>query len=149
MSKASAGFATRMWDRPGAMERWVAHEYASVNSSLVTKKKSLALLLQEADPSCATRDGDAWPFGRAALDRLSAACRPGDAEALRLPISLHFSPDLPDECYLTDPIAADVLRKAESFGPAFPFREGRMHLPASLGVDLISRYKGAIQQVFL
>src|SRR5206468_3681133 len=50
---------------------------------------------------------------------------------------------------LKDALAAEVLRRVESFGPAFPFREGRMVLPASLGVDLVSRFKGAIQQVFL
>ena len=42
-----------------------------------------------------------------------------------------------------------MLRRLESFGPAFPFRDGRMHLPLSLGVDLVSRYRGALQQVFL
>ncbi len=52
-------------------------------------------------------------------------------------------------CYVADGVAAEVLRRAESFGAAFPFRGGRMHLPASLGVDLVSRYRGAIQQVFL
>ena len=35
------------------------------------------------------------------------------------------------------------------FERAFPYREGRMYLPLSLGVDLVSRYRGAIQQVFL
>jgi uncharacterized protein (UPF0216 family) len=138
-----------MWDRPGTMDRWVAHEYASLNASLVTAKKSLAALLREADPSCTTRGGDPWPIDRGPLDRLAAACGAGEAESLRLPVSLHFSTDLGDACYVTDPLAAEVLRRAESFGPAFPFREGRMLLPVSLGVDLISRYKGAIQQVFL
>src|SRR5881296_1278352 len=114
-----------MWDRPGTMDRWVSHEYASLNASLVTTKKSLAALLREAEPTCTTRGGDVWPIDRTALERLEAAC------------------------YLTDPVAGEVLRRAESFGPAFPFRDGRMHLPLSLGVDLISRYKGAIQQVFL
>ena len=138
-----------MWDRPGTMDRWVSHEYASLNASLVTTKKSLAALLREAEPTCTTRGGDVWPIDRTALERLETACRPGEADLLRLPVSLHFSTDLEDACYLTDPVAGEVLRRAESFGPAFPFRDGRMHLPLSLGVDLISRYKGAIQQVFL
>ena len=138
-----------MWDRPGTMDRWVSHEYASLNASLVTTKKSLSTLLAEAEPSCTTRAGDPWPIERVALQRLEAACRPGDADALRVPISLHFHTELEDACYLTDPVAGEVLRRAESFGPAFPFREGKMHVPLRLGVDLISRYKGAIQQVFL
>ncbi len=52
-------------------------------------------------------------------------------------------------CYVTDPVAAEALRRAEGFGPAFPYRDGRMYLPVSLGVDLVSRYGGALQGVFL
>jgi len=86
---------------------------------------------------------------KAVLVRLSGSVEQGESDALRLPITLLFASDLEDACYLTDEVAAAVLRRAEGFGPAFPFREGRMVLPASLGVDLVSRYKGAIQQVFL
>jgi uncharacterized protein (UPF0216 family) len=120
-----------------------------MNAGLVTAKKSLAALLREERPSCRTRDGDEWPIDRGALERMSAASEPGEEDALRLPITLHFASDLEDSCYLVDDVAAAVLRRAEGFGPAFPFREGRMYLPLSLGIDLVSRYKGAIQQVFL
>jgi uncharacterized protein (UPF0216 family) len=143
------GFEPPMWGDPGSIDRWVEREGLKMNAGLVTAKKSLAALLREERPSCRTRDGDEWPIDRAALERLSAAAGPGEADALRLPIALHFASDLEDACYLTDAVAAAVLRTAEKFGPAFPFREGRMYLPLSLGVDLVSRYKGAIQQVFL
>jgi len=138
-----------MWGEPGSVDRWVERESRNLNAGLVTAKKSLETLLREERPSCRTRDGDDWPIDRDQLRRLAAACGPGEAEALRLPLTVHFSSDLDDACYITDAIAATVLRKAEGFGPAYPFREGRMYLPLSLGVDLVSRYKGAIQQVFL
>ena len=134
---------------PGFIERWAERESRSLNAGLVTAKRTLAELLADPAPACTTRGGDPWPIERSALERLAAACGPADAEALRLPISIHFSGDLADSCYVTNPVAAGVLRRAESFGPAFPYREGRMYLPLSLGVDLVSRYKGAIQQVFL
>jgi uncharacterized protein (UPF0216 family) len=138
-----------MWGEPGFIERWTERESRSLNAGLVTKKKSLAELLREPAPACTTREGGPWPIDRGALERLAAGCGPTEAEALRLPISIHFSGDLADACYVTDPVAAAALRRAESFGPAFPFREGRMYLPLSLGVDLVSRYGGAIQRVFL
>ncbi|TLZ58052.1 MAG: DUF61 family protein [Methanobacteriota archaeon] len=138
-----------MWGEPGSVDRWVERESRNLNASLVTAKKSLETLLREERPSCRTRDGEEWPIDREGLERLAAACDPGEAEALRLPLAVHFSSDLSDACYITDGIAATVLRRAEGFGPAYPFREGRMYLPLSLGVDLVSRYKGAIQQVFL
>jgi uncharacterized protein (UPF0216 family) len=138
-----------VWGDPGFLERWTERESRSLNAGLVTKKKSLAELLSEPSPSCTTRDGEPWPIDRAVLERLAAGCGPTEPEALRLPIALHFSSQLDDACYVTDPVAATVLRRAESFGPAFPYRDGRMYLPLSLGIDLLSRYRGAIQQVFL
>ena len=138
-----------MWGDFGSIDRWMERESRNLNAGLVTAKKSLAALLREERPSCRTREGDEWPFDRGVLERLSAAAGAGEADALRLPIALHFASDLENECYVADEIAAAVLRRAEGFGPAFPFREGRMVLPASLGVDLVSRYGGAIQQVFL
>ena len=134
---------------PGSVDRWMERESRNLNAGLVTARKRLADLLRETTPMCRTRDGTEWPIDREALARMAAACRPGEAEDLRLPIALHFSSELEDACYITDALAAEVLRRLESFGPAFPFREGRMVLPASLGVDLVSRFKGAIQQVFL
>ena len=138
-----------VWREPGFVDRWTEREARTLNADLVTARKTLSALLAEASPACVTRAGDPWPIDRAVLERIAARCGPGEAEALRLPIRLHFSGELPDACYLTDPVAGEVLRRLESFGPAFPFRDGRMHLPLSLGVDLVSRYRGALQQVFL
>ncbi len=138
-----------MWGDPGFLERWTERESRSLNAGLVTARRSLAALLREAAPACTSRDGEPWPIDRGALERLAAVCTPSEAEALRLPIPLHVSSELDDACYITDPVAADVLRRAESFGPAFPHRDGRMYLPLSLGIDLVSRYGGAIQRVFL
>jgi len=138
-----------MWERPGATDRWVEHEYASLNRGLVTKKKSLRALREEPTPACTARDGTPWSFDSAVLDRLAAHCAKSEAEDLMLPIAIHVSADLPDVGYVRDPLGAAVLRRTEAFGAAFPYREGRMYLPLSLAIDLISRYKGALQQVFL
>lgn len=138
-----------MWERPGTTDRWVEHEYASLNRGLVTKKKSLRALREEPIPVCTARDGTPWSFDAAVLDRLAAHCTKLEAEELMLPISVHVSADLPDVGYVPDPLGAAVLRSTEGFGAAFPYRDGRMYLPLSLAIDLISRYKGALQQVFL
>lgn len=138
-----------MWGEPGFIERWTEREGRALNADLVTAKKSLAALLREAAPACVTRSGNPWPIEREVLERIAARCSPAEAEELRLPIWLHVSSELGDTCYLTDPVAGEVLRRVESFGPAFPFRDGRMHIPLSLGIDLVSRYRGAVQQVFL
>jgi len=138
-----------MWDRPGTMDRWVEREAANLNAGLVTKKKSLRTLLEERVPSCTGRDGTTWSLDRGVLDRLAALCSEAETEGLQLPIAVHVLSDVGDACYVSDALGAAVLRRAEAFGAAFPYRDGRMYLPLSLAIDLISRYKGALQQVFL
>src|SRR3990170_3659841 len=94
-----------VWREPGFVDRWTEREARTLNADLVTARKSLSHLLAETAPACVTRGGDPWPIDRAVLERIAARCGPGEAEALRLPIRLHFSGELEDACYLTDPVA--------------------------------------------
>ena len=119
-----------------------------MNAGLVVEKKSLARLRAEAEPTCRTREGDSHGFERAPLDRLADVLSVAEAATLRLPITLLASTDLGDSVYLTDELASKALRAAEAFGPAFPFRDGKMVLPHSLAVDLVRRYGGALQIAF-
>ena len=135
--------------RDGSAAKWLEHEYRGLNAGFVVRTRSLRELLADPEPSCTSREGDSVPIDREALERLAAACRPGEQESLKIPITIRFSSELADVCFVTDPLAAKVLRRAESFGRAYPFREGRMYLPLSLGVDLVSRYGGALQALFL
>ncbi len=135
--------------REGSVAKWIEHEYRGLNAGYVVRTRSLRDLLAEADPSCTSREGERIPIDRAALGRLASACEHGADGALQIPITVRFSADLEDACFVTDPLASEVLRRAEGFGPAYPFRDGRMYLPLSLGVDLVSRYGGALQSVFL
>jgi len=80
-------------ESPGRVDRWIAFELGRLNAGLVVEKKSLARLLGEASPACRTRAGDEHPFDRAALERLAGVLAPGEADALRLPITLLVSGD--------------------------------------------------------
>jgi uncharacterized protein (UPF0216 family) len=133
---------------PGSIDRWISFELGRLNAGLVVEKKSLARLLVESEPACRTREGDAHPFDRAALDRLAAVLTPGEAETLRLPLTLILSGDSDDSAYLTDELGAKALRAIERFDRAFPFRGGRMALPHSLAVDLVRRLGGVVQLAF-
>jgi len=133
----------------GSAAKWIEHEARGLNAGFVVRTRSLRELLADPEPACTSRDGERMPIDRDALRRLAAASRPEDEDVLRLPITIRFSSELSDACFLTDPIAAEVVRRAEGFGAAYPFRDGRMYLPLSLGVDLVSRYGGALQGLFL
>ncbi|HKZ89307.1 MAG TPA: DUF61 family protein [Thermoplasmata archaeon] len=133
---------------PGGVDRWVAFELGRLNAGLVTEKKSLAALLAEDSPACRTREGGTHPFDRDVLTRVRGALDSEEAETLRLPITLFVSGDVDDSASLRDGPAAKVLRTLESFGAAFPFRDGRMYLPHSLALDLVRRYGGVLQIAF-
>ena len=133
---------------PGAIDRWVSLELGRLNAGLVTERKSLAQLRREERPACRTRAGEEHAFDARALDRLALVLSDEEAERLRLPITLFVTGDLEDSAYLSEELAAKALRALENFGPAFPYRAGRMYVPHSLAVDLVRRSGGILQLAF-
>ncbi len=128
-------------------DKWTEFELARVNRGLVARKKKLSVLLKDEKPRCETRNGEPYEFDLTVLRRLSAVVSTG--EDLLLPITLHFVSHSRDSCYISDEIAAAVLRKLEEFGEAYPYHDGRMWLPNSLAYTLIQKYPTAIQGLFL
>ena len=133
--------------RPERIDRWVSFELGRLNAGLVIEKKSLARLLEEAEPSTRTREGDLHPMDRDVLRRFAAVLTADEAAALRLPLTVTLQGES-DDAILTDPLGAKALRALEKFDRAFGFRDGRMALPHSLAVDLTRRYGGVLQLAF-
>src|SRR5437879_12456438 len=104
----------------------MSFELGRLNAGLVVEKKSLAWLLAEPDPACRTREGDAHPFDRAALERLASVLNRDEAEKLRLPLTLIVSGDSEDSAYLTDELGGEALRAIGEFERAFLVRHGRV-----------------------
>ena len=135
-------------ESPGSFDRWISLELGRLNAGLVVERKSLAQLRRETRPACRTREGDEHAFDPAALERLARVLTDAEAGALRLPITVLVTGDLTDSAYISEEPAARALRTVEGFGPAFPYRGGRMYLPHSLAVDLVRRSGGTLQLVF-
>ena len=133
---------------PGGIDRWISLELGRLNAGLVVERKTLTALLAEPAPSCPTREGDEHPFDPAALRRLAGVLGQEEANALRLPITVFATGDLEDAAYVSEELGAMALRAVEGFGPAFPYRGGRMHLPHSLAVDLVRHSGGTLQLAF-
>jgi len=131
----------------GGVDKWMEFELARINKGLVTRKKRLSILLKEEKPQCAAREGEVYEFDAEVLRRLAGALKEG--EDLMLPITLHFSSQSPDSCYVSDESASVVLRRLEDFGEAYPFTDGKMWLPNSLAYMLIQKYPTAMQGLFL
>jgi uncharacterized protein (UPF0216 family) len=129
------------------IDKWTELELTRINKGLVARKKRLCALLEEETPHCTTREGETYRFEVAVLKLLATALHEG--EDLQLPMTLHFSSESRDSCYISDETAAEVLRRLERFGEAYPYRDGRMWLPNSLAYALIQKYPTAIQGLFL
>jgi uncharacterized protein (UPF0216 family) len=132
---------------PHAIDVWMRWEFNTLNAGLVTRPKSVRALRD--DPRLETKDGTVLEVDPGVLERFAAVCTPAEQDRLRLPITLHFSADVPDSAYVIDELAAEVLHRIEGWGAAYRFRDGRMWLPLSLAVDLLLRYGGTLQRVML
>jgi len=129
------------------IDKWTEFEIARVDCGVVVRKKRLSALPNEAKPLCTTRDGEPYIFDLDILKRLAAVLREG--EDLQLPITLHLSTIAKDSSYASDETAAEVLRRLEEFGEAYPYRDGKMWLPNSLAYTQLLKYPTAIQGLFL
>lgn len=127
----------------------MALEMRGLAHGLVTRRKSLAELLQEERPGCRTKEGDDYLFEVEVLRRFAAVTSPEEQAQLRLPITLTFHAEMGDQCCLDDETAAEALRRLEHFGKAYPFRDDRMWLPYALGLELLMKYPTAFQRMLV
>jgi uncharacterized protein (UPF0216 family) len=133
----------------GALRKWMSLEAQNMHKGLVTKRKSLETLLGEERPVCATRDGEEHRFDAEILSRMGESLESEERSKLLLPINLFVDLNVKNECYIEDEVAAAALRKLEGYERAYRYIDGKMWLPLSVAVELLAKYKGAIQMVFL
>ncbi len=132
-----------------ALDRYMSHTMRSLHAGLVGKRRALQELLAEADPKTVTVEGEAYHYDPEEVRRWAAAATPEEGARLRLPLILRFDLNLADICFIDDEVGGEILRRMEGFGRAYTFREGRMYLPYSLGLELLMKYPTTLQRVFL
>ena len=126
---------------------WMRWEFEKLNAGIVTRTRSLTALLEK--PTLETREGETLQLDRGVLERFAAACTPRERDRLRVPITIHFSTEVSDSAYVIDERGADVLHRLEGWGDAYPYRDGKMWIPASLAVDLLLRFEGVLQRLMM
>ena len=136
-------------DTEGSLRKLMEIEYRNINAGMVTRGRKLKDLLREDTPACTAKGGSPYRFDKQRLHDFADKLTEDEKENLRLPITLTFNVRLSDSCYITDETASAVLRRLEGFGPAYKYRNGKMWMPASLGMHLIRKYGRMIQRFFL
>jgi uncharacterized protein (UPF0216 family) len=129
------------------MEKWMKLEMAKIHSGLVTRKETLKNLLEMVRPVCKTREGGEYLFDKEVLEKVADNLPFYRHEELRLPINLHRDMKSDNQCYISDEIAAWVLRKMEGYEDAYRYRDGKMWLPESVAMDIVKRYPTIFQMV--
>jgi uncharacterized protein (UPF0216 family) len=124
-------------------------EAQGMHSGLVIKRKTLDKLLKEERPACSTRDGNEHLFDEDVLSRMGESLEPEQHSRLLLPINVFIDMKVKNQCYVEDEVAATALRKFEGYDRAYRFIEGKMWLPLSITVELLGKYKGALQLIYL
>lgn len=131
------------------MERWIALEMVRFQSSFVSAARPLHELLLEDEPAAPTRGGDAHRFDKAVLRRLNDALGPLDQRRLRLPVTFYVDKDMPDDAYVQDGVAANLLRALGEVPAELEVREGRLWVGHARARAVAQRHPTAFQFVYL
>jgi uncharacterized protein (UPF0216 family) len=138
-----------MFPEDGRSRKWMELELRRLHGGLVVKRRRLAELLKEERPACETRDGDKHLFDRSVLERLASVLTPEEQRRLRLPITIHFSMEMKDQCHLDSELGARAFKVLEGIEKAYPYRNGKMWIPHSLAMDWMRRYPTVFQATFI
>jgi uncharacterized protein (UPF0216 family) len=94
-----------------------------MNEGVVSRRKSLAVLLAEKSPVSITKKGDAYHFDSFVIATLGKALPEDLQRQLRLPVLFSSSPDVPDSCRCPDETAREALHLLGEGAPCVRSRE--------------------------
>lgn len=127
----------------------MGHEAERINASLASKKKTVAALLEEDEPSYLSREGATIGIDREALRAFSSKLDAEGRHRVKIPVDVIVDSRLENEAYVAVEAAARALRELEGWTDAYRIREGKMHLPLAIAVELAWKHSGLLQVVFL
>lgn len=111
-----------------AIEKWMALELGGLQRALVAAPRPLADLVLEEVPSAPTRSGEPHRFDKPTLRRAHDALGPLARRRLRVPFTFYVDKETPDDAYLVDEAALELLRALGEVPAESAMREGRYWL---------------------
>lgn len=88
----------------------ISSQLKSLNTDMVSQKKSLKELLNEKEPSVKTRKGSKHKFDREHLKKIEGSIPLNKKYELKLPIMVYNDPSL-DQCYVKKRVEAELLKE--------------------------------------
>jgi len=133
----------------GALDKWFALEYATLQRALVREPRPIGDLLDEATPSATTRSGEPHRFARPEIERLASGLDALGRRRLKLPIFLYVDGESMESAAVRDETAARALQAAGVAPQALSFRMGALWLSLPLAYELNRALPTTTQFVFL
>lgn len=125
--------------------RWMRLEVSKINEGIVTERKSLAQLLLEEKPASKTKAGDEHFFNKEILIFLRDNLPKELHYKLKLPILFFYSINVPDNCYLNDPIALHALQILGDFSKMRRMQKGKIWVGRSIAYSIAKKYPTTVQ----
>jgi uncharacterized protein (UPF0216 family) len=129
------------------LARWMGLEIAKMNEGVVTRRKSLAVLLREKDPVSITKKGDEYHFDSSVISTLGKALPEDLRRQLRLPVLFYASPDTPGSCSCPDEMALAALQLLGEVSTLRSFEGGRFWVSRPIVYAIMKKYPSAVQIV--
>lgn len=131
------------------MERWMALEMGRLRASFVVAPRVLGDLVLEPRAAAPTQGGGEHVFDAAVLRRLHESLGPLARRRLRVPVTFYVDKDLPEDAYVADEAAIELLRALGEVPAALDARDGRLWLSHARARDIAERHPTAFQFSFL
>lgn len=117
----------------------------ALQRAFVNAPRPLSDLLLEDEPTARTRGGEPHRFDKHVIERFHAAVGPLARRRLRLPITFYVDRDLPEDAYLQDEPAMELLRRLGEVPEDTEAREGKLWMGHVRARSVAERYPGAFQ----
>lgn len=138
--------APRITDE-SVITRWMGIEVARMNEGIVRDRKTLAVLLDEDEPSAFRKDGTMYRFNREVLGRLAGALPEELRLRLKLPVLFFQSPDVEGSCSCGDEPAFRALATLGEISSLRTMEKGKFWLSRPIAYAILGKYPTAFQIV--
>ncbi len=125
--------------------RWMRVEIGKINEGIVSERKSLAHLLEEDMPTARTKTRNEHVFDKSVLKEISTKIPLNLQHKLRLPLVFFSDIQVPDSCYLNDPLALETLQRLGELSEMRLMQQGKLWVGRSLAYTIMKRYPTVVQ----
>ncbi|MBN2110410.1 MAG: DUF61 family protein [Methanosarcinaceae archaeon] len=125
--------------------RWMRVEMGKINEGIVSERKSLSMLLTEERPASRTKSGKEHVFDKDVLKILHEKMPADMQDKLKLPILFFSDAQVPDSCFINDPLALLALQILGELSELRRMQQGKLWVGRSIAYAIMKKYPTVVQ----